>query len=38
MIEIASAISGLSKWSMDIPAWPNCSLRVLGDTTTAIPN
>ena len=37
MIEIGFGDIGLSKWSMDYTRMPNCSLRVLGDTTTAIP-
>ena len=37
MIEIGFGDIGLSKWSMDYTRMPNCSLRVLGDTATAIP-
>jgi acetolactate synthase-1/2/3 large subunit len=37
LIEIGFGDIGLSKWSMDYTRMPNCSLRVLGDTATAIP-
>jgi acetolactate synthase I/II/III large subunit len=37
MIDIGFADIGISKWSMDYTRMPNCALRVLGDTTTAIP-
>jgi len=37
MIELGFGDIGLSKWSMDFTRMPNCSLRVLGDTLTAIP-
>jgi acetolactate synthase-1/2/3 large subunit len=37
MIEIGFGDIGLSKWSMDYTRMPDCSLRVLGDTATAIP-
>jgi acetolactate synthase I/II/III large subunit len=37
MIEIGFGDIGLSKWSMDYTRMPNCSLRVLGDTATAVP-
>jgi acetolactate synthase-1/2/3 large subunit len=37
MIEIGFGDIGLSKWSMDYTRMPNCSLRVLADTATAIP-
>src|SRR5262252_3328095 len=37
MIEIGFGDIGISKWSMDYTRMPNCSLRVLGDTATAIP-
>jgi acetolactate synthase I/II/III large subunit len=37
MIELGFGDIGLSKWSMDYTRMPNCSLRVLGDTLTAIP-
>jgi thiamine pyrophosphate-dependent acetolactate synthase large subunit-like protein len=37
MIEIGFGDIGLSKWSMDYTRMPNCSLRVLGDTATALP-
>jgi acetolactate synthase-1/2/3 large subunit len=37
MIEIGFADIGISKWSMDYTRMPNCVLRVLGDTATAIP-
>jgi acetolactate synthase-1/2/3 large subunit len=37
MIEIGFAEIGLSKWSMDYSRMPQCALRVLGDTATAIP-
>jgi acetolactate synthase-1/2/3 large subunit len=36
MVEIGFGDIGLSKWSMDYTRMPNCSLRVLGDTATAI--
>ena len=38
MIEIGFGDIGLSKWSMDYTRMPNCKLRVLGDTVTAIPD
>ncbi|HEY2528527.1 MAG TPA: thiamine pyrophosphate-binding protein [Xanthobacteraceae bacterium] len=37
MIEIGFGEINLSKWSMDYSRMPSCSLRVLGDTRTAIP-
>jgi acetolactate synthase-1/2/3 large subunit len=37
MIEVGFGDIGLSKWSMDYTRMPNASLRVLGDTATAIP-
>ena len=37
MIEIGFGEVNLSKWSMDYARMPTCSLRVLGDTLTAIP-
>ena len=37
MIEIGFGEINLSKWSMDYGRMPACSLRVLGDTLTAIP-
>src|SRR3974377_2246267 len=37
MIEIGFGEINLSKWSMDYTRMPECSLRVLGDTATAIP-
>jgi acetolactate synthase I/II/III large subunit len=37
MIELGFGDIGLSKWSMDYTRMTNCSLRVLGDTLTAIP-
>jgi acetolactate synthase-1/2/3 large subunit len=37
MIEIGFGELNLSKWSMDYTRMPACSLRVLGDTATAIP-
>ena len=37
MIEIGFGEINLSKWSMDYGRMPECSLRVLGDTLTAIP-
>jgi acetolactate synthase-1/2/3 large subunit len=37
MIEIGFGEIGISKWSMDYSRMPQCSLRVLGDTATAIP-
>jgi acetolactate synthase-1/2/3 large subunit len=37
MIEIGFGEINLSKWSMDYSRMPSCSLRVLGDTLTAIP-
>src|SRR5579862_1800982 len=37
MIEIGFGEINLSKWSMDYARMPACSLRVLGDTLTAIP-
>jgi acetolactate synthase I/II/III large subunit len=37
MIEIGFGEINLSKWSMDYSRMPACSLRVLGDTLTAIP-
>src|SRR5262249_12951189 len=37
MIELGFGDIGLSKWSMDFTRMPDCSLRVLGDTFTAIP-
>src|SRR5499427_1078500 len=37
LIEIGFGDIGISKWSMDYTRMPNCSLRVLGDTATAIP-
>jgi hypothetical protein len=36
MVELISAISGSAR-SMDFTRMPNCSLRVLGGTLTAIP-
>src|SRR5262249_40275479 len=38
MIELGFGDIGLSKWSMDFTRMPDCSLRVLGDTCTAIPD
>ncbi len=37
MIEIGFGDIGISKWSMDYTRMPNASMRVLGDTLTAIP-
>jgi acetolactate synthase-1/2/3 large subunit len=37
MIEIGFGEINISKWSMDYARMPSCSLRVLGDTLTAIP-
>ena len=37
MIEIGFGEINLSKWSMDYTRMPACSLRLLGDTATAIP-
>ncbi len=37
MIEVGFGEINLSKWSMDYARMPTCSLRVLGDTLTAIP-
>jgi acetolactate synthase I/II/III large subunit len=37
LVEIGFGDIGLSKWSMDFTRMPNASLRVLGDTATAIP-
>jgi acetolactate synthase-1/2/3 large subunit len=37
MIEIGFGELNLSKWSMDYTRMPACSLRLLGDTLTAIP-
>ncbi|MGA9431827.1 MAG: thiamine pyrophosphate-binding protein [Xanthobacteraceae bacterium] len=37
MIDIGFGEINLSKWSMDYGRMPECSLRVLGDTLTAIP-
>jgi thiamine pyrophosphate-dependent acetolactate synthase large subunit-like protein len=37
MIEIGFGEINISKWSMDYARMPTCSLRVLGDTLTAIP-
>jgi len=37
MIEIGFGEINLSKWSMDYSRMPSCSLRILGDTATAIP-
>jgi acetolactate synthase-1/2/3 large subunit len=37
MIELGFGDIGISKWSMDYTRMTNCSLRVLGDTRTAIP-
>ncbi len=37
MIDIGFGEINLSKWSMDYGRMPSCSLRVLGDTLTAIP-
>jgi acetolactate synthase I/II/III large subunit len=37
MIEIGFGEINLSKWSMDYTRMPACSLRLLGDTLTAIP-
>jgi acetolactate synthase I/II/III large subunit len=37
LIELGFGDIGLSKWSMDFTRMPDCSLRVLGDTVTAIP-
>ena len=37
MIDIGFGELNISKWSMDYGRMPNCSLRVLGDTLTAIP-
>jgi acetolactate synthase-1/2/3 large subunit len=37
MMEIGFGDIGLSKWSMDYTRMPDCSLRVLGDTATAVP-
>jgi acetolactate synthase-1/2/3 large subunit len=37
MIDIGFGEINLSKWSMDYARMPTCSLRVLGDTLTAIP-
>ena len=37
MIDVGFGEINLSKWSMDYARMPSCSLRVLGDTLTAIP-
>ena len=37
MIELGFGDIGLSKWSMDFTRMTNCSMRVLGDTLTALP-
>jgi len=37
MIDIGFGEINISKWSMDYARMPTCSLRVLGDTATAIP-
>jgi acetolactate synthase-1/2/3 large subunit len=37
MIEIGFGDIGISKWSMDYTRMTNCSLRVLGDTLSAVP-
>jgi acetolactate synthase I/II/III large subunit len=37
IIEIGFGEINLSKWSMDYARMPTCSLRLLGDTLTAIP-
>jgi thiamine pyrophosphate-dependent acetolactate synthase large subunit-like protein len=37
MIDVGFGEINLSKWSMDYARIPTCSLRVLGDTLTAIP-
>jgi acetolactate synthase-1/2/3 large subunit len=37
MIELGFGDIGLSKWSMDFTRMPDCSLRVIGDTVTAVP-
>ena len=37
MIDLGFGEINLSKWSMDYSRMPTCSLRVLGDTLTAIP-
>lgn len=37
MIDVGFGEINLSKWSMDYARMPTCSLRVLGDTLTAIP-
>jgi acetolactate synthase I/II/III large subunit len=37
MVEIGFGEINISKWSMDYGRTPACSLRVLGDTATAIP-
>ncbi len=37
MIEIGFGDIDISKWSMDYSRMPNCAVRVLGDTATAIP-
>jgi acetolactate synthase-1/2/3 large subunit len=37
MMEVGFGDIGLSKWSMDYTRMPDCSLRVLGDTATAVP-
>jgi acetolactate synthase-1/2/3 large subunit len=37
MMEIGFGEINISKWSMDYGRMPTCSLRVLGDTLTAVP-
>ncbi len=37
LIDVGFGEINLSKWSMDYARMPTCSLRVLGDTLTAIP-
>ncbi len=37
MIDVGFGELNISKWSMDYARMPTCSLRVLGDTLTAIP-
>ena len=37
LIDVGFGEINLSKWSMDYARMPSCSLRVLGDTLTAIP-
>jgi acetolactate synthase-1/2/3 large subunit len=37
MIDIGFGEINISKWSMDYARMPTCSMRVLGDTATAVP-